>query len=90
MENTEKKDNLNETIAKILSKSELEAANESPVKKGCKKCGKGNSEGEKKCRTCNEVKKKISPLILVSLTIFAFTVYGIYKAVIEIMSSFSQ
>jgi hypothetical protein len=90
MENTEKKDNLKETITKILNKSESITVENEPVKKGCKKCGKGNSEGEKKCRTCDEVKQKISPLILVSLTVFAFMVYGIYKAVIEIMSSFSQ
>jgi hypothetical protein len=80
MENTDLKNNIN----KVLNSTKVEDG------KSCKSCGKGNSEKEKKCRSCNQVKKKLTPYIFISVAVFAFMVYGIYKASIEIISLFSQ
>jgi recombinational DNA repair protein RecR len=80
MENNDLKNN----ISKVLNANVIEDS------KTCKSCGKGNSTEEKKCRSCNQVKKKLTPYILISVGVFMFMVYGIYKAAVEIISSFTQ
>ena len=80
MENNDLKNNIN----KVLNSTKVEEG------KSCKSCGKGNSEKEKKCRSCNEVRKKLTPYILLSVAVFLFMVYGIYKLAVEVISMFGQ
>lgn len=84
MENMESKDNLENSISKVLNSTVVENT------KSCKKCGNGNSTSEKKCRNCNQIKQKVTPMIIISLLVFSFMVYGLYKASLEVISALTQ
>jgi hypothetical protein len=84
MENIESKDSLENSISKVLNSTKLKK------NKSCKDCDNENNITKKKCRSCNQIKKKLTPYILISVGVFFFMVYGIYKVVTEIISAFTQ
>jgi len=84
MEDMYPKDSIDNSISKVLNSTVVENV------KSCKKCGSGNSASEKKCRNCEQIKKKLTPYILISVGVFFFMVYGIYRVVSEIISAFTQ
>jgi len=84
MENMESKDSLKNSISKVLN------SNVQEKNKSCPNCKDSSSIGGGKCKSCNQVKTKLSPLILMSLSFFSFMVYGIYKAILELYLFFTQ